>query len=124
VPSSEPDVAQRDGVVVVSATADVDVATASAFQTFVLGAVTNHAYGVVLDLTRATYVDSAGIRVLFTVADRLRRRQQALRLVVPPDAVLRRVLGVVELDAAVPVDLTVEAAVAAINAGEAGADDP
>lgn len=47
---------------------------------------------VLLDLARVGYLDSAGVSMLFRLAERLRRQRRELRLVVPTDAPVRRVL--------------------------------
>jgi anti-anti-sigma factor len=69
-----------------------------------------------IDLTATAYLDSSGVHLLFDLAERLQRRQQQLRVVVPEDAPVRRVLRIVELDETVPVTASVEEAVAAIRA--------
>jgi anti-anti-sigma factor len=48
--------------------------------------------GLVLDLTNTDYLDSAGVRILFELARRLRSRRQELRIVVPFTGIVRRVL--------------------------------
>jgi anti-anti-sigma factor len=51
----------------------------------------------VIDLTATQYLDSAGLRMLFTIAERLRVRGRRLHLVVPEGASVRRLLAIVEL---------------------------
>jgi anti-anti-sigma factor len=53
---------------------------------------------VVLDLTGTEYLDSAGISMLFRLAERLSYNRQELRLVVPEDAPIRAVIRVTKLD--------------------------
>lgn len=62
------------------------------------------AAAVVVDLTDLTYLDSAGIRLLVEFSDRLRRSRQQLRLVVPPESRLRRILALVKLELLIPID--------------------
>lgn len=102
---------------VVAPREDIDIATADALAECVLEAVPNSSPGAVLDLTGVRYVDSAGIRMLFGLTERLRRRRQRLRLVVPDDGAVRRVLDIVGFSATAPLDLSVEAAVSGISAG-------
>ena len=53
---------------------------------------------VVLDLTGTEYLDSAGIAMLFRLAERLSYNRQELQLVVPPNAPIRAVIGLTKLD--------------------------
>jgi anti-anti-sigma factor len=72
---------------------------------------TNESPGLVLDLTEAAYLDSAGVELLFDLARRLRTHRQRLRLVVPVAAPMRRVLDLCDIEGVAPMDATVEAAV-------------
>jgi anti-sigma B factor antagonist len=106
-----------DGDVVVARIAgEVDLASASMIGDELAGAVSNHALGLVIDLTETTYLDSSGVSLIFDLAERLRRRQQQLRLVVPDDAPLRRVLRIVDAAATVPVLASVDEAAGQIRA--------
>ena len=53
----------------------------------------------------------AAIEVLFDVSRRLGRRRQQLRLVMPPDSPLRRVIELTEVHTAAPVYESLDAAV-------------
>ena len=77
----------------------------------VIGSVANEAPGMVLDLTQTNYLDSAGVRILFELARRLRTRRQQLRIVVPANGVVRRVLVLTALGDVVPLDDDVDRAV-------------
>ena len=66
----------------------------------------------IVDLSRTEYFDSAGIRMLFTLAARMRDRRQELRVIVPPGAVVRRVLEITDFIRAVPVFETLDKALA------------
>lgn len=79
--------------------------------------------GVVIDLTGTTYLDSTGIRLLFNLTAQLHTRRQSVRIVADT-AIVRRVLVLTKLDAAVPFDRTVEDALAALEAGDDGAATP
>lgn len=69
---------------------------------------TSEVAGLVIDLSQVTYLDSAGIELLFDLARRLRTHRQRLRLVLPVDAPMRRVLELCDIDRAAPIDATVE----------------
>jgi anti-anti-sigma factor len=102
-------------VVVARLAGEVDLSNASEVGDELTAAVPNSALGLVLDLTATEYLDSSGVHLVFELAERLRRRQQQLRIVVPAGASIRRILRIVELDESVPVLATVEEAVAQIR---------
>ena len=58
----------------------------------------NRSVGLIVDLTPTTYIDSAGINMLFVLGDELRTRQQELHLVVGPTTPIARMLAVTGLD--------------------------
>ena len=88
------DVRAADGAAwpVVRLTGDIDLSNAEALGVAAESAVSNHARGLVLDLSGVTFLDSTGLRLVFRLARRLGDRQQALRLVVPPGARFARLL--------------------------------
>jgi anti-anti-sigma factor len=104
-----------EDVVVARLSGEVDLSNAEHVGDQMRAAVPNHALGLVLDLTETTYLDSSGVSLVFDLADRLRRRQQQLRLVAPDDAPLRRVLRIVDPSGALPLTESVDAAVAQIR---------
>ena len=75
-------------------------------------AVSADADGLVVELSQAGYLDSAAIELLFELARRLGRRRQELRIVMPDDSPLRRVLELTDVRAVAPVHPTLEAALA------------
>jgi anti-sigma B factor antagonist len=116
-PLARVDVERRDaGVVVARVEGEVDLSNASAVQTRLADAVPNHARGLVLVLDGLEHIDSAGVRMAFELATRLRERGQALRVALPPGAHVRRVLEITAFDAVAAIDATVDEAVEAIAA--------
>ncbi len=99
---------------------EIDMANAEDLRDSMLAAVTNRAPGLVMDLTSTTYLDSAGIHVVFELARRLHSRQQQLRVVVPAGATIRRVLTLTNVSAVAPMHGHRDDAVAELVA-EAGA---
>ncbi|HET6503082.1 MAG TPA: STAS domain-containing protein [Amycolatopsis sp.] len=81
---------ERGDAVAIRLSGDIDLANATVVQDEINSLITNHVNAVVLDLTEVTYLDSAGLRILFTLADRLRTLQTALELVVPVTSPVRR----------------------------------
>jgi anti-anti-sigma factor len=71
--------------------------------------------GLVVDLSELAFLDSTGIRMLFELAAELKRRQQALRVVVPDGSHLGELLDTVGLKQAATTDHTVGEAVAALT---------
>ena len=79
---------------------------------------TNRDHGIVIDLQEVSFMDSAGINVLFELAERLGARQQRVAVVLPERAVVRRVAELVGLGSSVSICETVEEAVGAIPAAD------
>jgi anti-sigma B factor antagonist len=82
---------------------EIDLANAAAVERQILDAISNQLTEITLDLHGLTYIDSAGLRVLFTLGTRLETLQIALELVVPTDSPIRRTIELSGLAAAVPV---------------------
>ena len=64
---------------------------------------TNHAVAMVVDLSATTYLDSAGINLLFVLGEEMRGRQQQLALVVRDGSPIMRMLTLTGVDQAVAV---------------------
>jgi anti-sigma B factor antagonist len=94
---------RRDGSVVARISGEVDMSNATYVRDQLLASMPNEALALVLDISQTRYLDSAAIEVLFDVSRRLGRRRQELRLVMPPDSPLRRVIELTEVHTAAPV---------------------
>jgi len=105
---------RRDGPVpVCDVQGEMDASNVDTVLERVTEAVEPEAPGLVLDLARTSYIDSAGVRILFELARRLRTRRQELRISVPHDGIVRRVLVLTALADVVPLhDETGDAVVA------------
>lgn len=77
--------------------------------------VSNHALGLVVDLTKVSFIDSSGLAVLFELARRLRSGRQQLRVVVPRDSSARMAIDLVDLGSAAGIDESVAAALAQLR---------
>ena len=106
---------ERDRHVVVRVTGEVDLANAEVLGADVRRAVENTTFALALDLTGTTYVDSAGVRLLFDLAAELRSRRQELVVVVQPRSALARILGIVAFDRVAVVADDLEAALASVD---------
>ena len=82
---------------------EIDMDNARQVEQTIIGAISNQLTAVTIDLSGLAYIDSAGIRVLFTLANRLTILQVALRLVVPEGSPVRKVIELSGMAAAIPV---------------------
>ena len=73
---------------------ELDLSNVPSITRELAGSVPNAALRLVLDLTDVSYLDSAGIGMLYALGRQLRDRQQQFLLVVPSNAPIRRVLDV------------------------------
>ena len=96
------------GARLVTLRGEVDLSNAREVMEAVRAAVTHDATLVVLDLSGTTYLDSAGIAMVF----RLGHRRQELRLVVPADAPIRRGLELTRVTTLLTVHESAETAAA------------
>ena len=108
--STPPEITVDRDVVVATLPEEIDLSNARPIGSIVAAAVPNDAVGVVLDLSRTTYLDSSGVHVVFDLADRVGARQQTLVLAVPPHSNVRRVLELVDVTVVAPMEDDVAAA--------------
>src|SRR5256714_5656563 len=94
---------------------DIDVSNAERIGATLASLVRNEQWGLVVDVSRLSFIDSSGIRLLFDLKRRLERRRQALCAVVPGGSPVYRVLELTQVDGIVPLAATVDDAVAAIR---------
>jgi anti-anti-sigma factor len=76
----------RDRAVIARVTGEIDMSNAGELREAIAAYTPNDSLGVVLDLTSVDYVDSAGIHMLYRLAESLRHRGLALRIVIPPES--------------------------------------
>jgi anti-anti-sigma factor len=90
----------RDDALSVAVAGEIDMSNAPTVERQILEAIPNHLAEVTVDLSALDYIDSAGLRLLFTLGTRLETLQIGLVLVVPNDSPVRRMIdlaGVAEL---------------------------
>jgi anti-anti-sigma factor len=116
--------AESDGVPVASVTGEIDLTNVAELGERIARGVPNGALGLVVDLERTSFLDSAGLRLLFQLARRLERRGQQLRIAVPDNAVIRKALDVAEVPRVAVVNGSVHDAVADLLAQSAGTSGP
>ena len=85
---------RTDGVLTIRLGGEIDLANADQVEATIEEAIDSSVTEAVFDLGAVVYLDSAGVRVLFVLSDRLRIRQIAMRVVAPAGTPARRVLEV------------------------------
>ena len=86
------EVEETPGLCLLRIKGEIDMSNAQELSAEIEAAVPNSAPTLVVDLAETSYLDSAGVKLLFLLADRYRARRRVLRLVVPPDSPIRAVL--------------------------------
>lgn len=84
----------EDGAMHIALHGEIDLANAVVVEDEIREAVSHQPNAVLVDLTDLTYVDSAGIRILYRLASRLHALQVALELVVPLDSPTRQLIEI------------------------------
>ncbi len=92
---------------------EVDASNVGAVGDALRGLLTNRSTELIIDLTPTTYLDSAGINLMFSLGDELRSRQLTLRLVIAGGSPIARMLKITSLDRAYPTYPTVAEALSA-----------
>ncbi len=109
-------VAPRDRLTIVHIAGEIDSSNAATVRERVTEAVPNEVVGLVIDLSNVTYLDSAGVGLLFDIAGRLSRAGQHLRVVVPPSSLVLRVLELTAVSTVAPLDASLDEAVRGLEA--------
>jgi len=108
----------HDGLPVAVLNGDIDAANAARVTEELTTAMTNRAPALLVVLTEARYLDSAGINLLFRLHEQLATRRQRFGLVLGESAQLRRALEVAGVLDAIPVWEELPQALAAIGGGD------
>jgi anti-anti-sigma factor len=104
----------RDGDVAIAAIeGEIDSSNAGEIADRLHAMMTNRSEALVVDLERTTYIDSAGINMLFALGTELHQRQQQLHLVVATTSPIARMLAITGLDATIATHATRRAGIAA-----------
>jgi anti-sigma B factor antagonist len=110
-----------NGVPVVTTPAEIDLTTAEQLRMALLRAAARRQTTVVVDMTRTRFCDSAGLTVLVRAHKRALAEGGELRLVVPADGAVARILGINRLDLVIPLFGSLEEA---LTAGPAAVTRP
>ncbi|MEA2232547.1 MAG: hypothetical protein QOD83_2363 [Solirubrobacteraceae bacterium] len=105
-----------NGVVpVVRLEGEIDLARVSELRPVLVASVGRADPGLVLDLSRVQYLDSAGIHLLHELERTLAGRGQRLRITATPGAAVLRLFELVDLAASVPLDGSIATAVGLLS---------
>lgn len=83
----------------VSVAGEIDISNAANVERQILDAISNRATTVLIDLTNVEYMDSSGLRILFTLAARLNVLQIGLDVATSEGSPAHRVLELAGFDA-------------------------
>lgn len=106
---------ERGEVLIATIEGEIDASNAAQLRLAVSERLPSASSALVLDLSHVTYIDSAGIHLVFDLGRRLAARRQSMRLVVPERAPVRRVLELCAVDGVAPMDADVEVSVSALE---------
>ncbi len=98
------DAEQRGSWILLRLHGEIDISNARELAAAIEAAVPNGTPRIAVDLTHVSYLDSAGVKLLMQLADRLRARRRGLRLIVPAAAPIRAVLELTGLPGLVPLE--------------------
>jgi anti-anti-sigma factor len=117
---AELQIERRDGLVLATISGEIDLSNAADVRRKVADALDSEDLALVLDLTPTTFVDSAGLQVIFELQGVLREHRQDFHLVVPPEGQPWRTLDVVGVHRVAHVHGDRQAAIAAATVPPAG----
>jgi anti-sigma B factor antagonist len=102
-------------VVVATVSGDLDIVRAPEVRAQLGQVMTNQAFGLVVDLSDTSYLDSAGVNLLFDLAERLENRQLKLAVVLREGSMVAEVARLVDLSSGMSIHGSRDAAVAEIG---------
>ncbi len=91
-----------DDVQVAAIDGEIDASNAESIGDGLRALLSNHSSALIVDLGPTTYLDSAGINLMFRLGAELAQREQRLLLVVPEGSPLRRAIAITGLGQTVP----------------------
>jgi anti-sigma B factor antagonist len=83
---------------------EIDISNAARLLATIEERMSNDTPAVTVDLSATTYLDSAGVQMLFVLAERLRDRRHPVRVIVPERSPIRAVLELTGLPTFVPME--------------------
>jgi anti-sigma B factor antagonist len=104
----------HDQVPVARLSGEIDASNVEVIGERLRSMVSNRSLVLVVDLCEITYVDSAGINLLFLLGEEMRGHQQRLALVVREGSPIARMFSLTGLDQVVPTHPTLQGALASL----------
>jgi anti-anti-sigma factor len=108
----------HDDVPVARLEGEVDASNVKDIGDGLRSLLSNRSTALVLDLSQTTYIDSAGINLVFALAEEMRARQQRLALVVDDGSPIARMVSLTGLGRLVPVHATLPQALEGVTADD------
>ena len=105
------DVTARGGVCIAALHGDVDLVATSTIRSEALATI-GASDTLVLDLSAVTFLDSTGLRLIFSTRRRLARRGRRLAVVLPRDEKVREIFAMIDASEVLEVYDSVEQALA------------
>ena len=122
-PLATVEVEQQDDVSVARLHGEIDTSNVAeigeALSAAAMGA---GSHGMVVDLSGVAYLNSATVKLLFDLAEDLHKRHRQMRLVMTETAPMRKLILLLKFDLVVPLDNTIEDALAKLRPRGAAAD--
>lgn len=103
---------ERDGAIVAVINGEIDISNVEQMDEQLAKAFDRNRGRSIIDLSHTEYLDSTGIRLLYSLATRLRTGRQELHVVVPASSRLRRVLTITDMPSVIPMYPDIESAIA------------
>jgi anti-anti-sigma factor len=121
-PLATVEVEKQDDVSVARLHGEIDTSNVSEIGDALTAASGHGSQGMVVDLSEVAYLNSASVKLLFDLAEDMRKRHQQMRLVMTETAPMRELILLLKFDLVVPLDKTIDDALTKIRPRDA-ADD-
>lgn len=101
-PGADVQARTHEGAVHITLSGEIDLANVEATENKLLDAITDETTTAAVDLSNVDYIDSTGVRILFTLATRLRVLHIPLVFIVALDSPARQVVALAGLESVAP----------------------
>lgn len=117
-PLATVDVEQQGNISVARLRGEIDTSNVSEIgEALAAAAADDRRQGMVIDLSGVAYLNSAMVKLLFDLAEQMHKRHQQMRLVMTETAPMRKLILLLKFDLVVPLDKTIDDALAHIRMG-------